>query len=152
MILDSFDTRRVLRRNLQRTPFLLVLYKTPEMYDAILDNDVFQEHMRPRLHIEIGEKPLTNCAIIKAGRPRNIDCRESLQQIAARHNADEPAVLDNGDAFDPMAFQRSCDLSKRSCRRYSDHVRGVGDREALRCEGRGFDSSSEEGPECVCQP
>ena len=78
MILDGFDTWRVLGRNPQRAPFLLVLHKAPEMYDAILDNDVLQQRTRPRLRIEIGEKPLTNRAIIKAGRSGDIDCGESL--------------------------------------------------------------------------
>ena len=78
MVLDGFDTRRVLGRNPQRTAFLVVFHKTPEMYDAILDDDVFQKHTRPRLRIEFGEKPLTNRAIIKAGRFGNIARRESL--------------------------------------------------------------------------
>ena len=78
MIFDSFDTRSVLSCNPQRKVFLVVLHKTPEMYDAIFDNDVFQQHMRPRLRIEFGKKPLTNRAIIKAGRFGNIARRESL--------------------------------------------------------------------------
>ena len=78
MILDSFDTRRVLSCNAQRTAFLLILHKTPQMYDAIIDNDVLKERMCPRLRIEFGEKPLTNSAIIKAGRFGNIGRREGL--------------------------------------------------------------------------
>ena len=75
---------RVLGYNSQRAPFFLVLYKTSEMDDAILDKDVLQAQIRPSVRIELGKKSLSNRAIIEAGRLGNITRCESLQQIAAR--------------------------------------------------------------------
>src|SRR5688572_20385902 len=94
------------------------------MHDAVLDKDVLQDQTRPRLRIELGKKSLSNRAIIETGRLGNIARCESLQQIAARDYADEPAILDDWDAFDSMAFECLCDFGKRSRRRYGDDFRG----------------------------
>src|SRR5713226_1917225 len=122
VIFDTFDTWNILGRQPQGMAFLLGLHNSPEVNDAISHDDIFVEQMRPALRLKLGNKPHTNGTVINACRFNNIGRRQSLQQVTACHNADELAILDHRDAFDPMLLQNLCDFGERNRRSDCDHV------------------------------
>ena len=102
MVFDAPCTGNSLRRHPQGMAFLLGPGDSPEMNDAIAHSDIFVEWMRPALHLKFGKKPLANDTVVKTRTLSDIGRRQSLQQVAACHQTDEPAALDDQHAFDTM--------------------------------------------------
>src|SRR6266540_3726914 len=124
VIFDAFDTRNVLGRQPPGMTFVLALHKSREMNDAILHDDILAEQMRPAPPFNLGKKPLANGTVISSYRCSNIGRRQSLQHVAACHNADETSILDDQHAFDTVPIQNVCTFSDRGRRSYSDHRSG----------------------------
>ncbi len=60
VILDAFDTRNVLSRDVQGVALLRGLHESRKVNNAVLHDDVLGRQVRPPVRLELCKKPLTN--------------------------------------------------------------------------------------------
>src|SRR6266568_3112633 len=121
MIFDPLHTRDILNRQAQGPTFVLCLDNSKNVNNTILHDDLLAEQMRPASPLELAEKPASNGAVVNGRRFSIMGGRQSLQQVAASHDADELALVDHRHALDTMPIQDLCNLSNRRRESHRDN-------------------------------
>src|SRR5215831_1815900 len=115
MLLDFLNAGSVLGGDAQSLPLMgRAIVGHPDVHDAVTDDDVRGPGVNPRLFLELGEQPLTDSAITdrRIGGQLAPDGGERAHQVCATDDADEPAVLEDGDSLDSFRLEHSRDFGE----------------------------------------
>src|SRR3974377_1212866 len=112
MILDAADAGDVLGNNTKRRSFLLGSDGPPEMHDAVRDDDIRGGRVRPFLLAELGEQSFADQAVAIFIRGRGTAAGQHLQQVGAADDANDLAIMYDGDALDPLYLHQLGDLAE----------------------------------------
>ncbi len=123
VVIDGPHTGRDLRKHVDGMLFRRRVDDAPQVDGSLENRDTDERGFCPRFAVEPGHHVLPDGGVIGLHVRHSIaQSRERLQQISAADDTDEPAVMNDRNAFDALTLQYRRELGNRRIRTGRDHI------------------------------